>query len=213
MREEVLYREALTLGLDRDDTIVRRRLRQKMEFVSDEAAALAQPTDNELADYLAAHPDAFRVEPRVTFAQVYLDPRRRAKTFAADAARLLGELNRAGARASAKLGDGLLLLEPRYENASRTDVARLFGDAFGEALFQQPRGRWVGPIESGYGAHLVRVETIVPGGVATLGDVRPLVEREWGKRQAQGTERSVLCAASQQIQGDDQDARVRSQRR
>ena len=97
VREEVLYREALALGLDKDDTIVRRRLRQKMEFIADEAAALAKPTDQELAAYLAAHAEAFRVEPRATFTQVYLDPRRRAETLEADAKRLLDELN-AGSR-------------------------------------------------------------------------------------------------------------------
>ena len=79
LREEVLYREAVALGLDRDDTIIRRRLQQKMEFVSEEAAALAKPTDEDLAKYLAANTEAFRVEPRVTFAQVYLDSRQRAR--------------------------------------------------------------------------------------------------------------------------------------
>jgi hypothetical protein len=189
VREEVLYREALALGLDRDDTVVRRRLRQKMEFIADEAAALGKPTDAELAGYLAAHPDAFRTEPRATFSQVYLDPRRRAKTLDADAARLLAELNRGGAAAApAKASDSLLLLEPRYENAARADVARTFGDAFAAALFAQPAGRWVGPLASGYGVHLVRVEAMKPGGVAPLEDVRPLVEREWAnaRRKALG---------------------------
>jgi PPIC-type PPIASE domain len=180
VREEVLYREALALGLDSDDTIIRRRMRQKMEFVSEEAAALATPTNQELADYLAAHPDQFQVAPRATFWQVYLDPRRRAKTLEADAKRLLDELNGAGSRANAeKLSDSLLLLEPHYTDVSRVDVARLFGTAFAEALFKAPTGRWVGPIASGYGMHLVRVDEMTPGGVAALAEVRPIVEREW----------------------------------
>ncbi len=179
VREEVLYREALALGLDRDDTIVRRRLRQKMEFVSDEAAALVKPTDEELAAYLAAHAEAFRVEPRATFTQVFLDPRRRAKTLEADAKRLLAELNGGDSAAPAKRSDGLLLLEPRYENASQSELAKLFGAEFAAALFEQKTGSWVGPIPSGYGVHLVRVERMTPGGVAALEDVRPLVEREW----------------------------------
>ncbi len=85
IREEVLYREAKALGLDQDDTVIRRRLRQKMEFVSDDAAALDSPSDQDLADWLAAHPDAFRVEPRATFAQIYLDPRRHGDRLEADA--------------------------------------------------------------------------------------------------------------------------------
>jgi hypothetical protein len=178
VREEVLYREALALGLDRDDTIVRRRLRQKMEFMADEAAALARPTDQQLADYLAAHAEKFRVEPCATFTHVFLDPGRRGKTLEGDAKRLLDALNR-GEPAAAKLGDSLHLLEPRHENAAASDVVRLFGAEFSAALFGQKTGVWVGPIPSGYGVHLVRVEAMTPGGVAALPDVRPLVEREW----------------------------------
>jgi len=186
VREEVLYREALALGLDKDDTIVRRRLRQKMEFIADEAAAIAKPTDQELAAYLAAHAEAFRVEPRATFAQVYLDPRRREKTLEADAERLLDELNAGKPAAPENLGDRLLLLEPRYENASQSEVARLFGAEFAAALFEQKTGTWVGPIRSGYGVHLVRVDGLTPRGTAALEEVRPLVEREWAnaKRKA-----------------------------
>ena len=74
VREDVYYRDALTLGLDKDDTVIRRRLQQKMEFVSDDMAAQAQPTDAELNAYLQAHPDEFRVEQRFTFCQIFLDP-------------------------------------------------------------------------------------------------------------------------------------------
>ncbi len=180
VREEIFYREALALGLDRDDTIVRRRLRQKMEFLSDEAATLAKPSERELAEYLAAHADEFQVEARATFAQVYLDPRRHADTLATDAARLLAELNRLGASADpANASDSLFLLEPHYENVAQREIARLFGAEFADALVKQPTGRWVGPVVSGYGAHLVRLESLTPARVASLDEVRPLVEREW----------------------------------
>ena len=180
VREEVLYREALALGLDRDDTIIRRRLRQKMEFVSDEAAALDTPTDAELAEYLAANADVFRIEPRATFAQVFLDPRKREGTLEADTARLREALNQAGGAAlPLEVGDSLLLLQPRYDDLAPGGVARLFGDAFAEALFAQPVGQWVGPIASSYGIHLVRLEALTPGRVPDLAEVRPLVEREW----------------------------------
>jgi len=154
VREEVFYREALALGLDKDDTIIRRRLRQKMEFIADEAAALAKPTDQQLADYLAANADKFRVESRATFTQTFVDPNRRG-------------------------GDSLRLLEPRYDNVSQSEVARLFGAGFATALFDQRSVPWSGSIQSGYGMHLVRIDAMTPGGVATLEDVRPLVEREW----------------------------------
>lgn len=148
VRDEVLYREAVAAGLDRDDTVVRRRLRQRMELVTEEVAAAAQPTDKELADYLAAHPAAFTAEPRITFSQEFL-------------------------------GGRLSMLEPRYEDVTQREVERMFGREFALALTKQPPGRWAGPLVSGYGAHRVRVEKVVPGGVPSLEEVRPLVEREW----------------------------------
>ena len=186
VREEVLYREALALGLDRDDTIIRRRLQQKMEFIAEEAAAVAQPSDQELEQYLAAHGDAFRVESRVTFTQVYLDPAKRGTALAGDAARLLGTLGAAGgAVGTAGMGDSLMMLDPRYENASSSEIARLFGTGFAEALVRQPVGKWTGPIASGYGVHLVKVESLTPGGTPALDQVRPLVMREWSNARRQ----------------------------
>lgn len=186
VREEVLYREALALGLDRDDTIIRRRLQQKMEFISEEAAALAQPTDQELEQYLAAHADAFRAEPRATFAQVYLNPGKRGTALALDAARLLGTLSAgSGTVDIAGMGDRLLMLEPRYENASTSEIARLFGAGFAEALVRQPVGEWTGPVASGYGVHLVKVEKLTPGGTPALDEIRPFVTREWSNAKRQ----------------------------
>ena len=110
IREEVLYREALALGLDRDDTIIRRRLRQKMEFISDDFAAQAEPNDEELRAHLNSHAAAFAVEPRFTFRQIYLDPQRRGGNLARGASRLLAELELARDRTDpAELGDGFLL--------------------------------------------------------------------------------------------------------
>ena len=186
IREEVMVREALALGLDRDDSIIRRRLQQKMEFVSEEAAALTKPTDEELNAYLKTNAEAFRSEPRVTFVQVYLDPRKRASTIDAEARRLLDSLNRAGPNVDpAKAGDRLLLLESRYENMPQAEVARLLGSGFAEALVKQPVGQWVGPIPSGYGVHVVRLEALQPGGTPALDDIRPLVEREWANTRRQ----------------------------
>jgi hypothetical protein len=184
IREEVMVREALALGLDRDDAIIRRRLQQKVEFVSEEAAASVAPTDEDLAQYMAAHPDAFRTDARVSFAQVYLDPRKRGAALAGDAKRLLEQLNR-GEPDLSKLGDSLMLLESRYGNAPQAEVARLFGAGFAEALVTQPVGRWTGPVESGYGVHLVKVESLVPGGLPPLAEVRPLVLREWANARRQ----------------------------
>ncbi|MGB2817290.1 MAG: peptidylprolyl isomerase [Burkholderiaceae bacterium] len=178
VREEVMVREALALGLDRDDAIIRRRLQQKVEFVSDQAAALTAPSDADLETYLAKNPDAFRREPRVTFVQVYLDAGKRGAALQADAARLRERLA-AGSVDAARAGDPLMLLDARYEDMPQAEVARLFGAEFADEIVKQPPGAWVGPLRSGYGAHLVKVEAASPAGMPSLAEVRPLVEREW----------------------------------
>lgn len=185
IREELLYREGVALGLDRDDTIIRRRLRQKLEFLSEDAVNAVEPTDADLAEFLAKHADTYRVEALLTFSQVFLDPSRRGDRLEADAAGLLDALrSRAGKLDPATLGDSLML-EPRYEQVTEDDIAQLFGTAFGAALREQPAGAWAGPLKSGYGAHLVRVEARTPGRDATLAEVRDAVARDWSARRRQ----------------------------
>jgi hypothetical protein len=185
IREEVLYREGVALGLDRDDTIIRRRLRQKLEFVSEDAANAVEPTDAELTEFLAQNADAYRVESRLTFTQVFMDPSKRGDRLEADAASLLDALRTRGERLDpATLGDSLML-DSRYETATEDDIARLFGAAFEAALRDQPVGEWVGPLKSGYGAHLVRIEARMPGRMAALAEVRDAVARDWSAARRQ----------------------------
>jgi hypothetical protein len=179
VREEVYCREAMALGLDRDDIVIRRRLRQKMEFISDDIAALAQPTDAELAAYLAAHPDLFRVEPRFTFRQLYLNPEKHGEKLAGDAARLLAQLNQPGSRADARaLGDSFLL-EYQFAAAPPSEVAKQFGEKFAAKLAEISPGQWQGPVESGYGVHLVLVSQRAEARLPALAEVRDAVRREW----------------------------------
>jgi hypothetical protein len=187
VREEVYVREALVLGLDRDDAVIRNRLRLKMEFISD-IAAPREPTDDELRAYLVAHPEAFRAEPRFTFTQVYLDPSRHGERLRRDAGRLLAQLDRAGegARIDA-LGDATLL-ESRFSDLRSSEVAGQFGDRFAARLGELPLRRWQGPLESGYGAHLVFVSERAQAGMPALGEVRNAVRRAW--ENAQRVERS-----------------------
>ncbi len=164
------------MGLDRDDTIVRRRMRQKLEFVTEDAAALA-PSDAELQAYLRQHPDAFRTEPRLSFRQVYLSPERRGDAAEADARTLLARLGDAGAEASVK-GDALMVPDA-LSDAPRGEVARLFGEDFATRLVEIEPGSWTGPVQSGYGWHLVFVRERTPGRIPELAEVRDAVEREW----------------------------------
>ena len=187
VREEVYYREAVALGLDKEDSIIRRRLQQKMEFVSDDVAAQAQPTDADLNAYLQARPDLFRVEPRFTFHQLYLNPAVRGPNLSRDAAVLLDRLNLAGDHARfASMGDALML-DASFTAAPAGEIARQFGQEFaGELDTLQPR-RWQGPIKSAFGVHLVFISERLGGDLPALPNVRDAVRREWqeaGRREA-----------------------------
>jgi hypothetical protein len=179
LREEVYYREALALGLDRDDVPIRQRLRQKMEFISEDVAAQAEPTESQLRSYLNDHLDKFRVERHFTFSQIYLDPARHGERLNADAQKMLAELNKPDVKANiSKMGDPFLL-EPSSQDVPARDVARDFGEKFAAALGDLPVGKWQGPVESGLGMHLVYVTTRTDGRLPQLDEVRDAVRREW----------------------------------
>ena len=183
VREEIATREAMALGLDQDDTVIRRRLRQKLDFVSDDVAALAEPTDADLNAYLQAHPETFRVEPQLTFSQVYLDPERHGENLAREAARLLAQLRKAGSKADiSTLGDPLLL-ERSFQSAPTSDIAKQFGEGFAAELAKVSPGQWEGPIDSGYGLHLVFVSARTEGRLPDLASVHDAVRREWENAQ------------------------------
>jgi PPIC-type PPIASE domain len=179
VREEVYSREAIAMGLDRDDPIIRRRLQQKLEFVTDDVAAVAEPTDAELADYLKTHAASFGDDRRLTFSQVYLDPSRRGEHLAQDASELLIRLRPQGLDVDlSSLGD-VFLLEHRFEAAPTTEIAKQFGEKFAAKLADTPIGQWFGPVESGYGTHVVFVEERTEERQPELAEVRDAVRREW----------------------------------
>lgn len=179
IREEVFYREAIAMGLDRDDTIIRRRLRQKMEFLSDDLTTRLESTEDELHAYLANHSDAFRVEQRLTFSHIYFNPERRGDTLERDVQRLLDELHQAGGTVDVTtLGDSFLLAQD-FQDAAWDEVARVFGKQFATQVSQVQPGTWQGPVTSGYGVHLVFMHARTEGYVPPLDDVRDAVCREW----------------------------------
>jgi hypothetical protein len=178
IRSEVYYREALSLGLDRDDAPIRQRLRSKMEFIFEDIAAQAEPTEDQLRSYLKDHPDKFRVEQRFTFSQIYLNPDRHGNHIADDAQQLLAKVSQTEQKDISELGDPFVL-EPKSDDVSSTDVARDFGDKFVAAIENLPVGKWQGPIESGLGVHLVLIRKRTDGRIPQLDEVRAAVRREW----------------------------------
>ena len=178
VKEEIATREAVGMGLDRDDTIIRRRLRQKLEFLVEDAASSAPPTDAELEAWLQKHPQSFRAEPQLAFRQVYVSPERRGASAGKDAEKLLARLRAKGKGATTDgLGDASMLPSEQPLVPLR-EVARSFGDDFAQELMKIEPGQWTGPVESPYGLHLVLVQERVAGAAPELAEVRPVVERE-----------------------------------
>ena len=179
IREEVYYREALAMSLDRDDTIVRRRLRQKLEFITNDLVAAVDPTEEQLQAYLEEHADAFRTPARLSFRQIYFSRERRGEQATSDAESLLARLNGASSEIDTTVLGDSLMLPGDYELISEVEVARQLGAGFAAVLSELPVGRWSGPVESGFGLHLVLIREQRPGSDPALAEAREVVEREW----------------------------------
>jgi hypothetical protein len=172
VRDEILYREGMAMGLDRDDPVIKRRVRQKLEVVAEEQQARDAPTDADLAAYLAQHADRFVRPGTISFEQIFFPVT--AKAAEVEAAR------RSAARGTdpARLGQSSML-PPRAENVPLDLAARDFGSEFATGIAKLPLNEWAGPVRSGFGLHLVRVTARMPAVVPALDDVRAAIAREW----------------------------------
>ena len=180
IQEEVLYREALAMGLEKDDTIVRRRMAQKMEFLAEDVGAAREPTGDELRAWFEKHRERFALPARVSFRHLYFSSDRRGARARGDAAAALAKL--AGqpqdAKQAASLADPFMF-QDYYGDRSSEQLAKDFGPRFALAVVKLAPGSWQGPIESGYGWHLVFVDTAVPGRVPAFEEVEPDVKTAW----------------------------------
>ncbi len=180
VREEVLYREALTLGLDKDDTIVKRQLARKMEFLAEDVSKLESPQPGELKAWFEKNKDRFALPPRVSFRHIYFSPDRRGKNVRADAERAQSEL--AGkpidSPAVATAGDPFMF-QQYYGDRPFDEIARQFGPQFARALVAVTPGAWAGPIASGYGWHVVYAESITPQRIPDFDDIEADVKSAW----------------------------------
>ncbi len=175
--EEVLYREALSMGLDRNDDIVRRRLSQKVQFLSEDLSSLEEPEEQELEEYLATHADDYRLPSRFTFQQIYLSTSKRGESVSADAIALMKEL-RINDSDAAKRGDSLMV-DYQFTDQTEREIARSLGNGFVQSLDELPVGIWQGPITSGFGIHLVLIQERVEAKPAQLANVRKAVLRDF----------------------------------
>ena len=176
VRNEIYYREALAMGLDRDDAIIRRRIRQKMEFILEDISGQVEPTDEDLRAFMKKHPERYLFDPQVSFRQVYVNADKRGKNAAPDAMEILARLN-AGADPDT-VGDPFLL-ESEFKLSPLWDISKQFGEQFSRKLLELKPGTWTGPVQSGFGLHLVFVRKRVGGRLPELKEVREMVKRDW----------------------------------
>ena len=195
VEEEILYREGVALGLDRDDEIVRRRIAQKLLFLQEDAALVPEPDDATLRAFRARHAARYREPARATFRHLYFSPDRGGTRAAqARAAAAAAALPDAADRPAAEDGD-LFPGRDRYAAVDAAGVSRAFGDSeLARKLFDLPPRRWNGPLRSGYGWHLVYVETIDPARARPFAEVRDRLRADHVDEQRRALNAASLAA-------------------
>ena len=186
VREEVLYREGIAMGLDKDDTIVKRRMAQKMQFLAEDVAAAHEPSTAELKAWFDKNKQKFALPSRYSFRHLYFSPDKRGKNTQDDAAKALAKI--AGqpeeSKLAASLGDQFMF-QDYYGDRAPEAIAKEFGPPFAVALEKLKPGSWQGPVESGYGWHLVYVDTVIPGRIPAFEEMEPDVKTAWLAEQKQ----------------------------
>jgi len=187
IREAALYREALAMGLNEDDPVIRRVLVQKLESIARDLVEVSlSPTEQDLATYFAENADRYRPPSLITFTHVFLDPDRRGEQTLQDADEILAELQSLGEppQGIEEFGDPFML-QRYYPQKTEHRIASLFGREFARSVFELPAGRWHGPVLSGYGTHLVYVDGLTEFPAPTLAEVEERVRQDWvdGRRE------------------------------
>jgi hypothetical protein len=176
IRDEIYYREAVAIGLDRGDALIRRKLRQKMEFILEDIAAQTDPTDEELGRFMTEHREKYLVDPQIAFRQVFVSFDLRGDGAEGHAFQLLEQLGE-GAEPDV-LGDRSLI-DHTAELSPLWKIKKDYGVDFGKQLLELKPGRWTGPLRSGYGLHLVFIDERVVPPLPQLKDIRDAVKRDW----------------------------------
>jgi hypothetical protein len=192
IREEVYYREALALGLDQDDTVLRRRLMQKMEFLSQDIAELNTPDQATLEAYFHEHRNKYELPARVSFTHIYFNFDKHGMQVFETASRVLAEIQAAASPVdnAPELGDQFML-QFNFTLETPFEISRLLGQNFAEQLFQLETNGWKGPVESGYGLHLVWINEKIDARMPEFASVIDKVRTEWMFEQRQKTNKEI----------------------
>jgi hypothetical protein len=181
IREQVLGREALKLGLDQEDPVLRRRLAQKMDYLIRDLSGMREPSDEDLAAFLQENLEDYEIPARVTFSQVFINADERGEAAAREQAELLiADLSSRSVAPNeiAELGDPLLL-EPSYTDMALPDLGLSFGETFAAALQKLPTGSWQGPVRSSFGFHAVYLQDRQEAQIPAVAEVRDRLQSDW----------------------------------
>lgn len=176
IRSEIYYREAIAMGLDRDDEVLKRRLRQKIEFIYEDITSWADPTDEDLRAFMEKHPEKYLADPMVAFRQIYFNPDQRKTDGDFDIQQILVQLN--AGRDPDFVGDSSLL-ESEIQLSPLWDIRKQFGGEFCKKLVELKPGEWAGPIVSGLGIHLILLREYINARPINLIEARETVKRDW----------------------------------
>jgi parvulin-like peptidyl-prolyl isomerase len=195
VHEEILYREAQALGLDQGDTIVKRRLAQKIEFLAEDTSAIREPAPGELKAWFERNRERFAQSGRMSFSHVYFSPDRHGGGVQDAASKALQKLagQPADSAAAANAGDRFMF-QDYYADREPEQLASVFGAKFAQTLFQLTPGAWQGPLESGLGWHLVFIESVAPGRVPDFEEIEPDLKTAWINEQRAKAKRKTYAA-------------------
>ena len=184
IKGDILYREALARGMDKDDTIVERRMAQKMQFLYEDMAAAREPTAKELKAWFDRNSGMFAMPAQLSFRHLYFSPDRRGNRARHDATEALTKIagQPENSKIAVSLGDAFMF-QDNYGDMTQQAIARDFGPGFAQAVMKLEPGSWQGPIQSGYGWHLVFVESVIPGRTPTFEEVEQDVKTAWLGKQ------------------------------
>ncbi|VAV97729.1 hypothetical protein MNBD_ALPHA04-1960 [hydrothermal vent metagenome] len=186
--EEIYYREALRLGLDRNDAVIRRRMFTKMRFLNNQGVANDGPSETELRDWMEENSEKYTLSPSYSFEQIFLG--QVGEIDETEIEQMVSQLNK-GIKQPSALARPISLPEKLTE-ATRPDIARQFGERFTAALDGLESGKWTGPVRSGFGRHLVKISAKIVSRPAVLDDVRQTVENDWRAAQTVRQEEKML---------------------
>jgi peptidyl-prolyl cis-trans isomerase C len=180
VQEEVLYREGMVMGLDKDDTIVKRRIAQKVHFLAEDVASAHEPKTAELKAWYETNSRRFALPSRTTFRHLYFSPDRRGQNAREDATKALARISGQpeDSRGAASLADPFMF-QDYYGDRTAEQLAKDFGPEFAQAIFRLKPGSWQGPIESGYGWHLIFIHSFTPGRIPAFEEIEPDVKTAW----------------------------------